>query len=344
MAVLTPSQQLKGHTAPVLCLAHQKESCLGPSVLASGAEDNTCRLWDLRTHRAVKGIKNLDDPVTSIAFPSPDTPLLYLSSGTKVLTYDLRQPGMILTEALREYNFSNDEINAIAINKKNSFLATADDEGDVHIVDLSTHKLYKKQIKSHSSICMSVKFHPRKAWEVWSGGSDSKVIHRDFSKGRPLDIFNMADIAPSSNQMFNPPFVYALDVSPHGDWLAAGLGDASIQLVQLTDQKYRALPNAELGPRLLDGHSYMVSCLSFFASNDNDEPFLLSGSANGSLALWDLKDATLQHTFEMDPASMTRLNAVLALPGTSGEQQQCVAAGVLGAQGTQGALNVYNLF
>ncbi|KAI8062177.1 WD40-repeat-containing domain protein [Gongronella butleri] len=346
MATLAPLAQLKGHTAPVLCLAHQKDTTLGQNILASGAEDNTCRLWDMRTQRVAKGIKGLADPVTSIAFGPADTALLYLSSGTKVLTYDLRQPGIILTEAQCEYNFSSDEINSIDINKKHTFLATGDDEGAVNIVDLATHKLFKKQIKSHDTICMAVKFSPRKAWEVWSGGSDSKMIQRDFSKGRPLEVFGMADLAATSEQMFNPPFVYTMDTSADGDWLAAGLGDASIQLFRLTDGKRRPLAKPDPCHRLQDGHSYMVNCLSFVPKESKDDTTrLISGSANGSLALWTFKEdvPALHVQHQLDPASMTRLNAVMALPTGDNDTLTCAAAGLTGAQGEHGVLNIYQV-
>lgn len=80
---ISPTAQLKGHRAPVLCLAYSQDSYLGPNMLASGAgkvtllpiykthtrshaanqEDKTCRLWDLRQLRAIKGITGLEEAV-----------------------------------------------------------------------------------------------------------------------------------------------------------------------------------------------------------------------------------------------------------------------------------------
>lgn len=51
--------------------------------------------------------------MTSIKFGSK-TPYLYLSSGTSIHTYDLRADGIILTEPINTYNFSQEEINDVS--------------------------------------------------------------------------------------------------------------------------------------------------------------------------------------------------------------------------------------
>ncbi|KAI8340517.1 WD40-repeat-containing domain protein [Chlamydoabsidia padenii] len=260
MSILQPTAQLKGHTEPVLCVKYAKDTFLGEHVLASGSEDNTCRLWDIRTQRAVKGIKGLQDPVSSVAFaPSFDSSLFYLASGNKVFTYDLRNTGMIVCDPIRKYDFSGDEINSIDINQKQTHLATADDKGEVKVVDLVNHKIYKKLNKKHGNICMSVKFSQRKAWEVWSGGLDCKVYQWDFSKGKPLNIFDTNSTEPTSAQMFNPPFVYALETSNDGQWIVTGLGDSSIQLYDFGDKKSKLAD--PIITHLENGHSNMVNCL-----------------------------------------------------------------------------------
>ncbi|KAI8089354.1 WD40-repeat-containing domain protein [Halteromyces radiatus] len=354
---LHPITQLKGHTAPVLCAKYAKDTILGDHVLASGSEDNTCRIWDLRSQRVVKGIKGLHNPVSSVEFaPVPESSLLYLSSGTKVFTYDIRNTSMILSEATREYDFSSDEINSIDVNGKHTYLATADDNGEVKIIDLATHTIFKKMTKKHGNLCMSVKFSQRMTWEVWSGGLDCKIYRWDYSRGKPLDIINTTSSEPSASQMFNPPFVYTLGSSLDGNWIAAGLGDASIQLFNFGDKKKKK-QQLDTNPReirLENGHTNMVNCLSFLPLLDGNNTFahLLSGSVNGSLALWrlphHLDDVTdhhhqLQETLEkyqLDD-SIARLNHLesYSLDGTS---TQLAVAGV-GTQCNLGVLNLYSL-
>jgi len=69
------SVQLKGHQAAISCLDHSSgcATSVRPSLLLSGFEDGTCRLWDLRIGRSVSCIKqcsgsNCSGEVLSVAF------------------------------------------------------------------------------------------------------------------------------------------------------------------------------------------------------------------------------------------------------------------------------------
>lgn len=101
-------------------------------------------------------------------------------------------------------------------------MATADDAGDVKIIDIHQQCLYKTLRSGHSSICSSVQFIPWRPWEVITGGLDSKVVMWDFSKGRPYKIvdFGMPETNSGSNtqQSFNPAFVHSIAV-PEVDML-----------------------------------------------------------------------------------------------------------------------------
>ncbi|KAI7848994.1 WD40-repeat-containing domain protein [Circinella umbellata] len=256
---LTPSAQLNGHKAPVLCAKYAEESSLGSNILASGSEDQTCRLWDLRQSRVVKGIQKLEDAVSCIAFGHQFE--LYLSVGTKVYTYDLRNDGMIIDEPIQQYEFSQDEINSIDIHPNGKYLATGDDEGEIKVIDLERHKLYKKLVKKHSNISMAVRFRQKKPWEVWSGGLDCRLFQWDFSRGTPLNGYDTNANEPSSAQMFNPPFVYSIDTSFSGQWVAAGLGDCSIQILGEVG-KSKKKKKQTCHARLMDGHTNLVNCLT----------------------------------------------------------------------------------
>lgn len=62
---------------------------------------------------------------------------------------------------------------------------------------------------------------------------------------------------PTAAQMFNPPFVYEIATSPNGEWIAAGLGDATIQLLSPANKKQKKLQEI----RLENGHNSMINCL-----------------------------------------------------------------------------------
>lgn len=68
-------------------------------------------------------------------------------------------------------------------------------------------------------------------------------------------------IEGSSPQIFNPPFVYSLQISADGQWIAAGLGDGSIQLQHQGPSKEKSKGKRTIGKRLYDGHNHLVNCL-----------------------------------------------------------------------------------
>lgn len=105
---------------------------------------------------------------------------------------------------------------------------------------------------------------------------DSKLYEWDFSRGAPVNIHDMSKWdrvslkrsvlimcvhtgakEPSAAQMFNPPFVYKVTTSPDGEWVAASLGDSTIQLLSPPNKKQKKMRDV----RLEDGHNSMVNCL-----------------------------------------------------------------------------------
>jgi WD40 repeat protein len=92
---------------------------------------------------------------------------------------------------LHTYSFNSEEINQVAVNHKGTFLAAADDSGEIKVINLQNHKLFKTLQGVHSNICSSAVFHPRRPWEVVSGGLDSKIVKWDFSRGRPLHVVDL---------------------------------------------------------------------------------------------------------------------------------------------------------
>ncbi|CEP13338.1 hypothetical protein [Parasitella parasitica] len=326
---INPLHDLKGHQASITAVEYSEKSFLGHHLLVSGSDDKTCRIWDLESKKVLKGIKNLADPVTSIKFAKKNQPYIYLSSGTKVLVYDLGNEGIIITDPIRTYDFSNDEINSIDVSDNNKFLATADDEGIVNIIDLGTHNIYKKTLVKHSNICMSVKFRAKQSWQLWSGGMDSKLYEWDFSRGIPTNIYDTNSKEPSSAQMFNPPFVYEIATSHTGEWIAAGLGDGTVRLLAPSSKKQKK-QSREIS--LENGHNFMVNSVSFLTK---EKPLLISGSANGRVTVWDHENDThpIVSMFQLD-AKLGKLNSLTAFER---DGALCIAAA-----GT-GALHIYQL-
>ncbi|GAA0158349.1 hypothetical protein LIER_15404 [Lithospermum erythrorhizon] len=142
--------------------------------------------------------------------------VIYVSTGNEVKSFDVHMADS--WKPLESYNYNKDEINQIGCNSKASFLAAADDSGDVKIIDIQQNRLYKSLRAGHATvkICSTVRFLPWRSWEVITGGLDSKLVMWDFSKGRPQKIvdFGVPDVGSQGNvgQCLNPAFVHALAV------------------------------------------------------------------------------------------------------------------------------------
>ncbi|PIA33939.1 hypothetical protein AQUCO_03900061v1 [Aquilegia coerulea] len=131
----------------------------------------------------------------------------------------------------------------ISCSSKSTFLAAADDSGDIKIIDIRQHCLYKTLRSEHTSICSSVQFLPWRPWEAITGGLDAKLVMWDFSKGRPCKIMDFGlpemESRSSGGQCFNPAFIHAIAI-PEVDMLdrsgkvcAVARGDGVVDVIDI---------------------------------------------------------------------------------------------------------------
>mmetsp|Transcript_2998 Transcript_2998/g.8468 ORF Transcript_2998/g.8468 Transcript_2998/m.8468 type:complete len:383 (+) Transcript_2998:222-1370(+) len=231
---------LKGHTDTVLCC----EVAPSKQQLASGSEDGSLALFDLRTNvQAVRLVPAClgGEPVLSVTHHPKDDTKMFMSSGDRVLGVDLRSVGGEGSENTGDKGIysswqvtSNEEVNQVAVDSKGKFLAAADDNGDVTVFDLQKNEVRRMLSGIHSSIASSVSFRPHRPWEVCSGGLDSVMVRWDFSSGKHLQLWDMGgEAVQDGNQMFNPPHVNAIavpttDKRPFCRMVAVARGDGSI--------------------------------------------------------------------------------------------------------------------
>ncbi|XP_010246447.1 PREDICTED: WD repeat-containing protein 53 isoform X2 [Nelumbo nucifera] len=210
-------RRLRGHKGTVTCCIASRDR---PGVVATSGEDGCICWFDMRCKDVLFTMDLGKKPISAMCFKPGNEDVLYASSGAEVMCFDVHLASS--WKPLESYNYNKDEINQIACSSKASFLAAADDCGDVKIIDIRQQCLYKTLRAAHTSICSSVQFLPWRPWEVITGGLDAKLVMWDFSKGRPHKIvdFGMPDVDVHGNesQCFNPAFVHAIAV-PEVDML-----------------------------------------------------------------------------------------------------------------------------
>jgi WD40 repeat protein len=306
MTSRAPLLTFKGHRDSVNTLLCEED--VHPNALASGSDDGTCRLWDVRTTRATKCLNikkalGTDDgdesAVNSLAFgkatAGAESAYIYVAAGNKVLTFDLRQPKLIVNCADREvFQQNEDEINVLSRHpgKHGKFLSAPDDTGDICVYDLESHCLLKRLRDQHSNICSAAPFRPNAPWDLVSGGMDGLLHFWDFSRGRvkfSIDLNSgvngLGEVASDGEksgvqQMFNPPLVHSLAFAANGKSFVAGLGDASIAVVDFGSKQI---------VRRLKHHCAMVSQVHFPAFRPHDR--LLSTANDAKVCMWNYEAA-----------------------------------------------------
>ncbi len=286
------SLQLKGHQAPVLCLAKS------PTNLLSGSEDRTARLWDCRTQRAVVRCTCPGD-VTSVSFGRPDSgnspsdaslasPFskpysIYVGVDRQLFELDLRkiQSPVFACPSDEPLLSTPDEINHVELAQQSDYLAVADDVGMVRVLSTGTMQTESSSSRVTSSpeatvyphnpqaLVTSVAFAPyltrkRKQYLV-SGGTDCRVCLWEVTKNdQAVSEIAIPTLSTNTNQVCNPPFVNSVAYSPSGKLLAAGLGDGSVGIFQHQSLTWTS--------RLEDAHSSSIASVLFprwSSSSDN---------------------------------------------------------------------------
>lgn len=265
-----------GHTTQVLCVNVNQITGL----VASGGEEGDLCLWS-STGELLHRYSHPDTDCTSVLFSKDSPATMYAAFGTKILVFSTNQ----LQEPEFVFQSNQDEINQLALDSKEQFLAACDDSGEIKIYGLSDRKVYKTLRFKHTNICSTVLFRSKRQLEVLSGGMDCRLIHWDFSKPKCLNQFNMQELHSTSNDasayMINPPFIHHLAENSDGTLTACALENG---LVAIFDSSQKHLQEKFC----LHAHQQGVSQVHFTATSK-----LITGGNDSKIILWDLSKAEL---------------------------------------------------
>jgi WD40 repeat protein len=263
---------LRGHRDGVTCVALQKRALsLGGrsgAALASGSEDATVRIWDMRAQRSVRmiGPRAFDGAaVVSAQFSPTIAHEIAATAGGRLFVFDLRTDRVIVNDAMcvldvlehsdagdEDAEEDDDEINAVSFSADGAFIATADDGGEINVFERRAGWARRACVVGHENIASSVAWCPAAAPHarvgddrlplLLSGAFDMSIAlwqlrrPRDEVAAPPLRsvvrrvAIEGGDEGEDGAQLLNPPFVHAVAWSASGDAFAVGGGDGDVRV------------------------------------------------------------------------------------------------------------------
>lgn len=237
---------LSGHKKAVNCLLPLSET-----LLASGSDDCTARIWDLRSHTSTKCfLRCLSQPVTALMSLARDPPpsssasphLFACVSGNSVFSFDLRSSNILESTPTEVTSFPVEEISAVKLHPHKSHYVVGDEEGALWLysretkgmreVGVSSTKKKKETALGHSNIISSIDFRPNSKYDMVSAGYDSRVCFWDTSRAsRPLKSVDLNLIRGEEGSSFlSPSFVLDVCYACEGRLVACALANGQVNL------------------------------------------------------------------------------------------------------------------
>lgn len=157
-------RKLRGHKSTATCCIASRDR---PGIVLTSGEDGCICWFDLRCKDVQFIIDVGTEPVSSLCFKTGNENILYASCGNEIKSFDVHTLSATSWKPLESYNYNKDEVNQVVCNGRSSFLASADDSGDVKIIDLGQKCLYKTLRAGHTSVSLLRFFYPFSSMKLY---------------------------------------------------------------------------------------------------------------------------------------------------------------------------------
>jgi small GTP-binding protein len=236
------------------------------NTLASGSNDNTIKLWDVKNAKLIRSLEGHSDSVRSVVF-SPDGNILASGSNDNTIKlWDVKNAKLI-----RSLEGHSNSVRSVVFSPDGNILASSSDR-IIKLWDVKSAKLIRS-LEGHNYSVQIVVFSPD--GNILASGSYDHIIKLWDIKSAKL----IGSLEGHSNSVRSVVF------SPDGNILASGSYDNTIKLWDVNNAKLI---------RSLEGHNYSVQIVAF----SPDGNILASGSNDNTIKLWDVKSAKLIRSLE----------------------------------------------
>jgi WD40 repeat protein len=244
-------------------------------LVASGGEDRTIKIWEVTTGKLIRTLEGTKEAIQTIQF-SPDDRLLLSGSGDFLSDRDgeLSIWGVLSGQKSRFYIGFKGPVFSAAFSKDGQFVVSAGGDGQVYLWDARSEKLLSIY-HGHRFQVQGVRF-----------GHNPNAFISAGSEG-VLNLWAKDKLFPLKTIKTNPGGTRALAISNDNRFLVSGGcggGENGCQQGSI----FLGTFDKEIATHEILGHLKYVTSVAI----SPDGKFVLSGSEDGTMKLWDVSEWT----------------------------------------------------
>jgi WD40 repeat protein/tRNA A-37 threonylcarbamoyl transferase component Bud32 len=245
-------------------------------IIASSSLDDTVRLWDFASGRAIATLTGHTRAVNAVVI-SPDSTTLISGSDD----YTLKEWNLATGDVIRTMKGHTRDVNALAISPNGKLLASGGEDRTIKLWQMGTGGLLRT-LFGVAGMIKSIAISPDGRFLV-SGGFDNKIKLWSLQTGKQLKSW----VAHRNS-------VNALAISADSRILASGSKDRTVNLWDLTNGTLL---------HTLRGHNRDVNAIVFTPNGR----MMITGSSDASLNFWNFQDGSLMRSRR---AHLDAINAI----------------------------------
>ena len=288
----------KGHTNTVWGVTISSDG----NVLASGSQDKTVKLWNLRTRQLLRTFDKHQSMVFAVDFSPDNTSIasgsdegtIYIwdvgsgiirrriDTGDRVYKLDFSPDGRFLAAALGDKTSKvwdtqtgqlklllkghTDYVYAVSFSPDGRYLATASRDNEIKIWDAKNGRLLNTMLSARASM-------PIGAFWSLAFSPDGKVLVSG-GQNELLRLWNFRSGSLIRSIVGNSDYVGSIAIAPSGEVMVTGEGNGIIGLWDLSTGKLIQIVN--------DADSYSVTTVAF----SSDGKYIVSSGHDGNVKIW----------------------------------------------------------